>query len=76
MCRECFREWINAINYNTFPKSWFHSLEKYLLSFSSRSKNMCSLSGMEKKDNRETRRQLVTKQNSNVAKRKIYSTMG
>lgn len=38
------------------------------------SKNVCSLSGMEK-DNQETGRQLASKPNNNATKRKICPTM-
>lgn len=43
----------------TFPESCFHALGKYFISFSSMSKNVCSLSGMEK-DNQETSTQTKT----------------
>lgn len=44
------------------------------MSFSSMSKNVCSLSGVEK-DNQETSRQLASKQNNNATKHKICPTM-
>lgn len=59
----------------TLTESCLQSLGKYLVSFSSMSKNMYSLSGMEK-DNRETSRQLAGKQNNNVTKREMWPTMG